>query len=121
MNERWVEISTGVEVKTFKNPEGKWSCDGIAWFPDLMAAYESARQAGTLIVKGDDSQDGFSAWVLAFLKELQALDPGASIKVTRLGNEFTTTREQAVLPPLRASELKELDLRLENEGDQGQG
>lgn len=117
--EKWVEIETGVEIRAIKNEKGEWSCDGKEWYDTMTLAYIQAKKAGTLIFKNTAGDDSFTAWVLSLLHELQDLDPGSALKITRLGNEFTVTREQSVLPPLRVSELRELDLRLEDTNEQG--
>ena len=113
----FVEVSTGVRVKVWKSEDATrpWSCDGEHFFGTLPDAYEDAKKRGVLVFEQEADDTGFHTWVAGLLMELKALDPGASIKLTRYGNEFHAVREQPVLPPLKASELTDLEFRLEEE------
>lgn len=114
--EKLVEIETGVRIVVCKNREGLFSCCRKNWYPTMAEAYENAKREGALLFEeGNKNSDQFAAWALALFLELKELDPGASVKITRFGNEFVTTRERAVLPPLPVSELRDIDLKVQEE------
>ncbi len=116
-----VEIE-GVRYTYVRDEDLGYSFDGgVNFAPTMMEAYEQASGAGALVTEEDD-RDGaseFEAWVIGLLVEIQTMRDGETLRLVRSSGVVTLVKEQAVLA-VRASSIREIDLRMEDgSGEEG--
>lgn len=108
-------MATGGAVETHV----QYSFDrGKTWHRTQIDAYRVAQESGNLMAvhePGSDEAGEYEAFVLALLAEIGALKEGERLILVRLAGTVTVVKEQAVLA-VRASTIKEIDLRMEGSG-----
>ena len=90
---------------------------GVTWHLTQIDAYKVAVESDKLMTVHDPGGEAgeYEAFVMALLLEIQGLKEGERLITIMLGGLVTVVKEQAVLA-VRASTIKEIDLKVEAPG-----
>lgn len=73
---------------------------GQSWWDSMLAAFEYAKKAGTLVSvtdAPDGPQEDIQAFIVSLLQQVRRLEIGEALKIMRLEGKIIITREEVAL------------------------